>query len=186
MKAALHNLINGSQNRAAFITWLCPDPKASYAGANSTITLPRAISLGLSIGRGCPMLIPLRHENMEGRRWPVVTFALIALNVLIFFGPHWKIEEQEPERIEVRMHVLVLAATHPELNMPDDVEKFVNEVKRRAPEAAWQKLSSRKRKQEDAWDGQIPDLENPQELQAATDYLAPKLTESANKTILQN
>jgi len=82
------------------------------------------------------MLIPLRHENMEGRRWPVVTFALIALNVLIFFGTHWKIEEQEPERIEVRMHVLVLAATHPELNMPDDVEKFVNEVKRRAPVAA--------------------------------------------------
>ncbi len=25
------------------------------------------------------MLIPLRHENMEGRRWPVVTFTLIAL-----------------------------------------------------------------------------------------------------------
>ena len=56
------------------------------------------------------MLIPLRHENMEGRRWPVVTFALIALNVLIFLGTHWKIEAQEPERVEVRTHVLVLAA----------------------------------------------------------------------------
>jgi hypothetical protein len=39
------------------------------------------------------LLIPLRHENMEGRRWPVVTFTLIALNVLIFLGTHWKIEE---------------------------------------------------------------------------------------------
>ena len=132
------------------------------------------------------MLIPLRHENMEGRRWPVVTFALIALNVLIFFGTHWKIEEQEPERIEVRMHVLVLAATHPELNMPDDVEKFVNEVKRRAPVAAWQKLSSRKRKQEDAWDGQIRDVENAQELQAEMDTLAQKFTELQNKSILEN
>jgi len=46
------------------------------------------------------MLIPLRHENMEGRRWPVVTFALIALNVLIFFGTHWKIEEQEPNELK--------------------------------------------------------------------------------------
>src|SRR5260370_32046039 len=186
MKAALHNLFNGSQNRAASITWLCPDPKASYAGANSTFTLPRAIALGLSIGRGCPMLIPLRHENMEGRRWPVVTFALIALNVLIFFGPHWKIEEQEPERIEVRMHVLVLAATHPELNMPDDVEKFVNEVKRRAPVAAGQKLSSHKRKHEGALDGQNHDFGKTEELHAGMEYLAPKLTESANKTILQN
>jgi len=68
------------------------------------------------------MLIPLRHENMEGRRWPVVTFALIALNLLIFLGTHWKIEAQEPERIEVRTHVLVLAATHPDLKMPEDVQ----------------------------------------------------------------
>ncbi len=37
------------------------------------------------------MLIPLRHENMEGRRWPVVTFALLALNVAIFLGTHWTI-----------------------------------------------------------------------------------------------
>jgi len=46
------------------------------------------------------MLIPLRHENMEGRRWPVVTFALIALNVVVFLGTHWTIEAQEPERLE--------------------------------------------------------------------------------------
>ena len=81
------------------------------------------------------MLIPLRHENMEGRRWPVVTFALIALNVVIFLGTHWKIEEQEPERREVRMHILVLAAKHPELKMSEEVEKFVD-VKLSAPSSA--------------------------------------------------
>ena len=42
------------------------------------------------------MLIPLRHENMEGRRWPVVTFVLIALNILVFLCTHWKMEEQAP------------------------------------------------------------------------------------------
>src|SRR5258707_15070797 len=129
------------------------------------------------------MLIPLRHENMEGRRWPLVTFALIALNALIFLGTHWKIEEQEPDRIEIRMHVLVLAATHPELNMPDDVEKFVNEVKRRAPEAAWKKISSRKSKKEDAKDRQIPDAENPQKIQAEKEKLAQKVTKMQNKAI---
>jgi hypothetical protein len=28
------------------------------------------------------ILIPLKHENMEGRRWPIITFALIGLNIL--------------------------------------------------------------------------------------------------------
>src|SRR2546430_7994788 len=51
-----------------------------------TLSLHDALPISFSIGRCCPMLIPLRHENMEGRRWPVVTFALIALNLLIFLG----------------------------------------------------------------------------------------------------
>src|SRR5260370_42323498 len=68
--------------------------------------------------------------------------------------------------------------------MTDDGEKFVNEVKRRAPVAAWQKLSSRK--QEDAWDGQIRDVENAPELQAEMDTLAQKFAELQNKSILEN
>jgi hypothetical protein len=31
----------------------------------------------------------LRHENMEGRRWPVISIALIAINVVAFLGTHW-------------------------------------------------------------------------------------------------
>ena len=116
------------------------------------------------------MLIPLRHENMEGRRWPVVTFALIALNVVIFLGTHWKIEEQEPERREVRMHILVLAAKHPELKMSEEVEKFVDEVKSKAPEAFWQQLSSSKRKPEDDWDAQIRDVDDREQLPGRKGY----------------
>jgi hypothetical protein len=88
------------------------------------------------------MLIPLRHENMEGRRWPVITFGLIALNVLIFLGTHWKIEAQDPERVEVRTHTLLLAAMHPELKMSAEVEKFVDEIKSQVPEASWNQLAS--------------------------------------------
>lgn len=123
---------------------------------------------------------------MEGRRWPVVTFALIGLNVLVFLGTHWKIQEQEPERIEVKMHVLVLAATHPELKMPDDVEKFVEEVKKQAPEAAWNQLTSTKRKPEGAWDAQVRDVEAPEELQAEMDKLSARFTEVLNNSILEN
>jgi len=76
------------------------------------------------------MLIPLRHENMEGRRWPLVTFTLIALNVLIFLGTHWKImeETQDPARREVRAHLILLAVMHPELNMSSQVQELIKEV----------------------------------------------------------
>jgi len=132
------------------------------------------------------MLIPLRHESMEGRRWPVVTFALIAFNLLVFLGTHWKIEAQEPERREVRMHVIVLAATHPELKMPQDVEKFVDEVKSKTPEAVWKQLSSTRRKAEDAWDLQIREVDDPEQLQAEMDTLAQRFAEDQKNSILEN
>ncbi len=132
------------------------------------------------------MLIPLRHENMEGRRWPIVTFALIALNLLIFLGTHWKIEEQEHERLEVRMHVIVLAATHPELKMPENVEKFVNGVQSKTPDSAWKQLASSKRMPEDAWDAQIRGVDDPEQLQVEMDTLATRFTEVQKTSILDN
>jgi len=132
------------------------------------------------------MLIPLRHENMEGRRWPVVTFALIALNVLIFLGTHWTIEAQEPERREVRMHVLVLAAAHPDLKMPETIQKFVNEVQTKTPEAVWKQLASTNRKPEDAWDAQIREVDDREQLQAEMDALAQRFAEVQKSSILEN
>jgi hypothetical protein len=67
-------------------------------------------------------LLPLRRENMQGRRWPVVTFALIALDVLAFLAMHWTIEDQDaqiPQRVEVVKHLIILAATRPELKPGD-------------------------------------------------------------------
>ena len=132
------------------------------------------------------MLIPLRHEQMEGRRWPVVTFALIALNLFIFLGTHWKIEEQEPERIEVRTHILVLAAMHPDLKMPEDVEKFVDQVKRNVPEAAWNQLASPNRKPGGVWDAQTRQVDDLEELQADMDSLAQRFAEVQKSSILEN
>jgi membrane associated rhomboid family serine protease len=132
------------------------------------------------------MLIPLRHENMEGRRWPVVTFALIALNVLIFLGTHWKIEEQQPERLEVRVHLLILAATHPELKMPDDVEAFVNQVQAKTPEVAWKQLASKKRQASDAWEEQIRETSDPADLQTEMDNLSQRFAQIQKDSILDN
>ena len=119
------------------------------------------------------MLIPLRHENMEGRRWPVITFGLIALNVLIFLGTHWKIEEQEPQRVEVRTHVILLAAMHPELRTPEDVAKFVDEVKSKTTTYVWNQVALNSRKSSDAWAAHVRSIEDdPEQLQAEMDALA--------------
>src|SRR5260370_10305238 len=123
---------------------------------------------------------------MEGRRWPVVTFALIALNILVFLGTHWKSEGQQPEGMEVRTGILVLAATHPDLKMPEDVEKFVNEVKSKAPEEAWKKLASRGRKPGGFWDTQIPEGDNSEQLQADMDSLAQRFAEVQKSSIMEN
>jgi membrane associated rhomboid family serine protease len=132
------------------------------------------------------MLIPLRHENMEGRRWPVITFGLIALNVLIFLGTHWKIEAQDPERVEVRTHTLLLAAMHPELKMSAEVEKFVDEIKSQVPEASWNQLASSTRAPRDMWDAHLRTIQDREELQSEMDSLVQRFAEIRKSSIVEN
>ena len=41
------------------------------------------------------MLIPIGHENMSARRWPVITIGLIVINVVVFLGTHWVINKPQ-------------------------------------------------------------------------------------------
>ena len=97
------------------------------------------------------MLIPLRHENMQGRRWPVITFGIIALNILVFLGTHWTIEKQQPETGEVKLHLLLLAASHPDLKIQDKAQDFVNSVKTKNA-ALWKEAQNPNRDVLDTWD----------------------------------
>src|SRR5579863_4889082 len=132
------------------------------------------------------LLLPLRHENMQGRRWPVVTFALIAINVIAFLGTHWTIEAQDaqiPERVEVVKHLILLAAAHPELKMGDDARKLVDKLSVQYPDD-WKQLSSPNRKPEDAWDAHIREVDDPVELQAEMDSLSQKFEDASRNTFL--
>jgi len=131
-------------------------------------------------------LLPLRHENMRGRRWPVVTFALIAINVIAFLGTHWKIEAQDaqiPERVEVVEHLVLLAATHPELKMGDDARKFVEPLSAQYPDD-WKQLASPSRKPEDEWEARIRQVDDPAELQAEMDAISQKFQDLQRNTFL--
>src|ERR1700756_4914807 len=131
------------------------------------------------------MLIPLRHENMSGRRWPVISIALIAINIVVFLGTHWRINAQNPKRTEVRAHILMLAAMHPDLKMNPEVQEFVSTFRDKNP-AVWQKVSSPMRQVEDAWDAKMRLMEDPAELQNEMDSLASQYADVEHDSILAN
>jgi membrane associated rhomboid family serine protease len=80
------------------------------------------------------MLIPLRHESMRGRRWPIITFSLIGVNILAFLLTYGPIREQRPERGQVRLQLLLMAAAHPDLHMSPQAAGFVESIKKVAGE----------------------------------------------------
>jgi len=121
------------------------------------------------------MLIPLRHENMQGRRWPVITIGLIALNAVIFLGTHWKMDEQAPELGEVRTHIILLAAMHPEINLHGKAQDLVTTVQTKNP-ALWKQAQNQNRDVHDAWDARIRMQadEHPETMQAEMDSLSAR------------
>jgi membrane associated rhomboid family serine protease len=117
------------------------------------------------------MLIPLRHENMEGRRWPVISIALVLLHLGIFLATRGQIDNQNPQRTEVRAHILLLAAMHPELTLPSNVEELVSKFKKDNP-GTWNEAQSQSRDVADAWDARMRLMEDPVALQKEMDSLA--------------
>src|SRR5665213_1473840 len=100
------------------------------------------------------MLIPLRHENMRGRRWPIITFGIIALTIVIFLGTHGVIDRQEPELGQAKVHLIVLSATHPELKIPEPAQSYVSSVQNKNPDL-WKEARNPTRSAFDSWDAKI-------------------------------
>lgn len=129
------------------------------------------------------MLIPLRHENMQGRRLPVITFGIIALNILAFLGTHWTIDRQGAELGQARLHLVLLAASHPELKIPDKAQEYVNYVRTKNT-AIWQEAQKPDRDAVDAWDAKIRQQQDPYALQQEMDSLGDRYTQLNSASLL--
>ena len=130
------------------------------------------------------MFIPLRHENMEGRRWPVISIALVLINLAVFLVTNTKIESENPKRAEVRAHLLLLAATHPELSQPPEVQQLVNNFKKENP-SVWNEAQSETRDLADAWDAKMRLMEDPVALQHEMDSLAEQYSDLEKSSVLE-
>lgn len=100
------------------------------------------------------MIIPLNHENMHGRRWPCVTIGIIALNAIFFLATHWTIDREVRQMGEIRSHIILLAAAHPDTPMSAAEQKLVESF-RHSQAKAWNLLSSTNRTGLDVWDEQM-------------------------------
>jgi membrane associated rhomboid family serine protease len=97
------------------------------------------------------VIIPLNHENMQGRRWPYVTIGIIALNAIAFLATHSTIDRETKEMGEVREHILLLAAAHPKTPMNATEQKLVENF-RHSQAKTWDLLASPDHTPLDAWD----------------------------------
>lgn len=130
------------------------------------------------------MLIPIRHENMSARRWPVITFALIAINIVVFLGTYRILEEQQNEVGRLKLHLVLLAATHPELNVPADVQDVIHAVKDHYPKE-WERLQTTHRRALDDWDANMLQVEDGEELQTEMNSVSSQLEQARAGSIAE-
>jgi len=121
---------------------------------------------------------------MEGRRWPVISIGLIVINFLAFFATHWQIEAQSPKQAELRVHILLLAAMHPELNLNAEAAEFVSNFREKNP-SLWKAAASQDRRPEDAWEARIRMTDDATELQREMDALEQQYAQLQRDSILQ-
>ena len=76
------------------------------------------------------MIIPIAHEDQRGRRWPYVTIAIIALNVVVFLFTNTQMEAEQHQAAEVQIHIVALSARYPDLQLPPEATDMVESFKR--------------------------------------------------------
>ena len=80
------------------------------------------------------MLIPTGHENLEGRRWPWITIAIIAVNFLVFAFTYGGMEADSARAAEVKVKTLLLAAYHKNVEMSDQQQQMVASFQKSRPQ----------------------------------------------------
>ena len=130
------------------------------------------------------MLIPIRHENMQARRWPVITIGLIVLNTVIFVITSSTMDRESPELGSTKAHIILLAAAHPELTMSDQERELVENFKTDNP-TEWEHVQNPMHHVIDGWDAKMRLKEDPRELQTDMESLDAKYTELASTSIVE-
>jgi len=130
------------------------------------------------------MLIPIKHENMEARRWPVITLALIAINTIVFLFTMMSMHDEAPQLGEAKSDILILAALHPELKMQPEAQRLVDGFKKSHP-TEWAQVQNPYRDIISPYDAKIKLMEDPERLQREMDSLTERYVKLASSSITE-
>ena len=128
------------------------------------------------------MLIPIKHENMEARRWPIVTIALIVINTAILVFTTATAPDNSIEIAEVKTHILLLAGTHPELKVSEHGQELVDLFKDTHPDD-WKQVQKPTRQPLDTWEAKMRTQDDPSTLQAEMDLLCAKYEDLQSNSV---
>ena len=131
------------------------------------------------------MLLPIKHENMSARRWPVITIGLIVANVVIFLATQSAMQDQAPALGTAKAHILMLAAMHPELSLPPQEQYLVTIFQKHDPKT-WDQLKNPSHELIDAWDAKMRLINDPAALQAEMNSLASEYEKLLNSSLTAN
>lgn len=129
------------------------------------------------------MLIPIRHEGMHARRWPIITFTLIAVNVVCFLFTYTTLQNEAPQLGQLKAHILLMAATHPELTLQPQAQQLVDDFKKREP-AVWAQAQNQNRDVEDSFDAQMRMQDDESKLQEQLDSLTEQYVQLKSNSVI--
>ena len=130
------------------------------------------------------MLVPIGHEDMSARRWPVITIGLILANLLIFAGTHRTVDQQDSQLWKVEEHILILAATHPDLLLAPKSREFVDGFQSQFPRH-WAEMQNPNSDAVDEWDARTRLIQDPEELQDEMDSLEDQYSQLTASSITE-
>jgi len=130
------------------------------------------------------MLIPIRHEGMHARRWPIITFALIGLNLVCFLLSYPSIQSEGPRLGELKAHILLMAASHPELTLQPQAQQLVDDFKQREP-AVWAEAQNPNRDVADGFDAQMRLQDDEAQLQSQLDSLTEQYLQLKSNSLTE-
>jgi len=98
--------------------------------------------------------IPTGHENLEGRRWPWVTIAIIVLNLFAFILTQSRMEEEAQHIYQTKIRMVMLEAYHPYVEKPPAAAAIIEHFKTTQPKL-WEQAQREDRALEGEWDLQM-------------------------------
>ncbi|HLY99150.1 MAG TPA: rhomboid family intramembrane serine protease [Candidatus Angelobacter sp.] len=131
------------------------------------------------------VIIPTGHQGLSARRWPIITIALIAINVFVFLLTISGLESGDAGQLsQTRLHIRLLAARHPDLTISGDAQEMVEDFKKNEPEA-WAHAQSQTRDVIDAWEARMEFMgENTEKLQQEMDSLAAEYSTRTHESMV--